>query len=340
MSEPLVSIVTPVYNTDKYLAECIESVLAQTYKHWEYLIVNNRSTDKSLEIAESCARKEPRIRIHTNEEFLSLMKNWNHAMRLIPPESRYCKVVHADDWLFPDCIARMVEVAETFPSVGIVGAYRLEEDRVSLDGLPAKQSFFDGREICRGQLMGRPYLFGSPTSLLIRSGIIRERSPFYDESTLEADKEACYEILKERDFGFVHQVLTFTRRHNESITAGAQRVKVPRKIPALKKFGPFFLSETEFQQAKEREFNKYYTLLAKGLWELRGKEFLRHHKEAFRRMGESVRWMKLSKELALQMLDLRSTFRSVKQGIIARRSGISKRQGDITSIPDLKDPAD
>jgi glycosyltransferase involved in cell wall biosynthesis len=82
MSEPLVSIVTPVYNTDKYLAECIESVLAQTYKNWDYLIVNNRSTDKSLEIAESYARKEPRIRIHTMSEFLSLMKNWNHAMRL------------------------------------------------------------------------------------------------------------------------------------------------------------------------------------------------------------------------------------------------------------------
>jgi glycosyltransferase involved in cell wall biosynthesis len=321
MSEPLVSIVTPVYNTEKYLAECIESVLAQTYRNWDYLIVNNRSTDRTLEIAESYARKEPRIRIHDNSDFLSLMKNWNHAMLLVHPQSKYCKVVHADDWLFPECVARMVEVAENFPSVGIVGAYRLEEDRISLEGLPAKQNFFDGRDICRGQLMGQPYLFGSPTSLLVRSDIIRKKNPFYDETTLEADKEACYEILKQYDFGFAHQVLTFTRRHNESITAGAQRVKVPRRIPTLKKFGPFFLSETEFQQAKEHEIKKHYTLLANGLLQLRGKEFLRPHKEAFKRMGESIDWTRLSKEIALQMLDLRTAFRLMRQGFNARRSG-------------------
>jgi glycosyltransferase involved in cell wall biosynthesis len=318
MSEPFVSIVTPVYNTDKYLAECMENVLAQSYRNWEYLIVNNRSTDKSLEIAESYAKKEPRIKIQTNDEFLSMMKNLNHAMRLISPESKYCKVVHADDWLFPECVARMVEVAEAHPSVAIVGSYRLEEDRVTLDGLPAKVNCFDGREICRGQLLGHPYLFGSPTSLLLRSDVIRNRDPFYDETSLQSDKGACYEILKEHDFGFVHQVLTFTRRHNESMTAVSQRINAQRKIPSLKKYGPYFLTGSEFQQAKEHALNGYYTLLARGFWELRGREFFRHHKETFRQMGETMSWVKLCKEAALQMLDLRNTARLIRRGIVSR----------------------
>ena len=45
--QPLVSVITPFYNTGQYIGECIESVLAQTYSHWEYILVNNQSTDSS-----------------------------------------------------------------------------------------------------------------------------------------------------------------------------------------------------------------------------------------------------------------------------------------------------
>src|SRR5438093_2584566 len=124
-SQPLVSVVTPVYNGKKYLTECIESVLAQTYQNWEYIIVNNCSTDRSLEIAQSYAEKDARIRINNNQEFVGREANENIAFRQISPDSKYCKMVHADDWLFPECIARMVAVAETNPTVGIIGAYGL-----------------------------------------------------------------------------------------------------------------------------------------------------------------------------------------------------------------------
>ena len=107
-SKPFVSVVTPVFNTEKYLAECIESVIGQTYDNLEYVIVNNLSTDRSLEIAEHYAERDSRIRIYSNARFLNQMQNWNHSMRQISPESKYCKVVHADDWLFPECIARIV----------------------------------------------------------------------------------------------------------------------------------------------------------------------------------------------------------------------------------------
>jgi glycosyltransferase involved in cell wall biosynthesis len=133
---PLVSIVTPVYNGETCLAECIESVCAQTYPNWEYVIVDNRSTDRSREIAENHAGKDPRIRIHVNETFLPLMQNWNHALRQISESSKYCKVVLADDRLFTECVSSMVKVAEDNPRAGIVGSYRLEENQVNLDGIP------------------------------------------------------------------------------------------------------------------------------------------------------------------------------------------------------------
>src|SRR5262245_30780381 len=134
MSLPLVSVLTPVYNGEKYLAECIESVLAQSYQNWDYVIVNNCSTDRTVEIAQTYARKDPRIRIHQNGRLVSRSENHNIALRQISDESKYCKFVHADDWLFPECLDRMVELAETNPAVGIVGAYGLDGLRVRWDG--------------------------------------------------------------------------------------------------------------------------------------------------------------------------------------------------------------
>src|SRR3989442_1303003 len=94
----LVSVVTPVYNGENYLRECIESVLAQTYTHWDFTIVNNCSTDRTLDIAQEYAVKDPRIRIHNNETLVRQIANYNIAFRQISPESKYCKVVAADDW--------------------------------------------------------------------------------------------------------------------------------------------------------------------------------------------------------------------------------------------------
>src|SRR5262245_29002790 len=116
-SPPLVSVVTPVYNGADFLAECVESVLAQTYTNFEYIIVNNRSTDRTLEIALGYARKDSRIRVHDAETFVGVIENHNRALRLISPDSRYCKVVAADDWLFPECLTKMIALAETSPSV-------------------------------------------------------------------------------------------------------------------------------------------------------------------------------------------------------------------------------
>jgi len=62
-STPLVSIITPFYNTERYLAECIESVLAQTYRNWEYILVNNQSTDISRSIAEHYVAIDARLRL-------------------------------------------------------------------------------------------------------------------------------------------------------------------------------------------------------------------------------------------------------------------------------------
>src|SRR6266850_1561334 len=144
-----------MYNGAEYLSECIESILAQTYQNWDYTIVDNCSTDASLKIARHYASKDSRIRVHENQQFLRVIPNHNAALRQISPASKYCKVVFADDWIFPECLEKMLALAEEHPSAGLVGAYCLEGRQVICTGLPYSSSLVGGREICRQHLLSR-----------------------------------------------------------------------------------------------------------------------------------------------------------------------------------------
>ena len=309
--QPLISVVTPVYNGGKYLSQCIESVLAQTYRNWEYIIVDNCSSDDTLEIAQSFASKNPRIQIHKNQKFVGMAENHNIGLRLISPQSKYCKIVHADDWLFPECLVQMARVAETNPSVGIVGAYGLDGSHVMFTGLPYPSTVVPGHEVCRRTLMGGFYVFGSPTSYLIRSKCIRQREEFYNQNPQHAwfmDHEVCYDVLKDRNYGFVHQILTFTRIHDESNTTVKSRSGFNRDLPAklnsLTKFGPMYLTKEEYDHRLSQVMGNYYRFLGGNIMRLREKQFRELHRNALMYSGYSLSWFKLAKVFLLRCIRL------------------------------------
>ncbi|MCC6189497.1 MAG: glycosyltransferase family 2 protein [Anaerolineales bacterium] len=315
-SLPLVSVVSPVYNGEKYLAECIESVLAQTYPAFEYLLVNNCSTDNTLAIASRYQATDARLRVSTTPRFLQQFQNWNHALRQVSPQAKYVKVVHADDWIFPECLERMVALAEQYPTAGLVGAYRLEEDRVSLDRLPYPSRCTPGRELARRYLLkdlADP--FGSPTSLLLRADLVREREGFYDETVLHTDTEVCLRLLQRHDFGFVHQVLTFTRRHNESLTALTYRLQTVRvmRLYFLQRYGPAFLTQAEFRQRWAQALEHYYRFLALSVFDGLDREFWDFHRQQLAALGHPLRPARLARAVALELLDFRSITRRLRR---------------------------
>lgn len=283
---PLVSIVTPAYNEEKYLAECIDSVLAQSYPNWDYLIVNNCSSDATLAIAEQYAARDRRIRVASNSTLLPAVANFNFGLRRIRPDSKYAKIVFADDWLFPECLERMVSLAEANPSVGIVGAYGHQGQVVLWAGIPYADKVLPGREICRRRLLGGPYVFGSATSLLFRADLIRSHDPFYNEANVHAaDSEACFELLKTCDFGFVHQVLTFSRVREGSLLQISQELNAAAADTLLEvlAFGPHYLTYEEYSAVQRETISKYYDFLVSCLLQRRGRKVLDFHNEVLRR---------------------------------------------------------
>jgi glycosyltransferase involved in cell wall biosynthesis len=303
---PLVSIVTPFYNTDAYLAQCIESVLAQTYTNWEYILVNNQSTDNSRRIAERYAQRDSRIRIVDTPTLLSQVRNYEGALRHMSVDSRYCKMVQADDWIFPECVACMVEVAERNPTVGIVSSYQLFGEAIRGDGLPYPSVVVSGREICRRQLLFGDFYFGSPTSILIRADIIRATIPFFAEDALHADTEACYRLLSRHDMGFVHQVLSFSRTDNDSITSRAASFNpnAVDKYIIVRKYARQFLNDADYERCLHVASERYGRFLARSIFEFKGAAFWDYHREALRTAGFTFSNIGLPRYLLIELVDM------------------------------------
>ena len=245
---------------------------------------------RTLEIAQSYAERDKRIRIHNNTEFVGCDQNGNIAFRQIYSNSGYCKVVHADDWLFPECVMKMVELAEAHPTVAIVGAYPLRGADVSWDGLPYSSTVISGRDICRWTLLGRPYVFGNPTSILLRSDLVRASESFYDESNSHRDSEACFHILRGWDFGFVHQVLTYNRIREGSERSFSTRYNtyLPNNIDRPLKFGPAVLSQDELNARLKDHLAMYYQYLADSVFALKEKDFWTYHRAKMESAGHPL----------------------------------------------------
>jgi glycosyltransferase involved in cell wall biosynthesis len=287
---PLVSVVSPFYNTDAYLAECIESVLAQTYPRFEYVLLDNASTDRSAEIAERYAARDPRIRLLHNERTLPQLQNYNRALRHISPTSRWVKMVQADDAIFPRCLEEMVAVGEANPTVGVVSSYRMVGQGIGPLGLPRTKTVLSGREAIRLNLIDDLFLFGSQTTVMMRADLVRARPSFYPEESFFADSDVIYELLVQHDFAFVHQLLSFSRLDEESIGAKVKsyRPLLLDRLIRLKSFGPAHLSSEEYVRHLGEHRRVYARFMAEAWLRRREPEFWEFHRKGLARIGEDV----------------------------------------------------
>jgi len=317
--KPFVSVLTPVYNGEAYIAECIESVLAQTYRNFEYIIVNNCSKDRTLEIALSYAKKDNRIRVHDNKEFVAVIDNHNIAFRLMSGSAKYCKVVSGDDYILPECLAKMVEFAESNPGVGIVGSYQLSGDSVRWQGFQYPKNVFTGREICRRIFLGndKTFGFGSPTSLMYRADLVRSSKAFYPNPSPHSDSSACFEHLQRSSFGFVYQVLSFERMHEATQTSKSKQIEryISAYLSDLIQYGPNYLDQEELQRELRKNLKAYHRFLAVDYFVgFRGRAYWEYHRSRLAELGYPLSRLTLFKAGALAILeDAMSPFQAIRK---------------------------
>lgn len=117
MNQPMVSVLMTAYNREKYIGEAIESVLASTYKNWELIIVDDRSTDNTVTIANEYVLKDARIRVYLNDVNLGDYPNRNKAISYAKGE--FIMFVDSDDKIYPNGVADCVTAMLKFPSASL-----------------------------------------------------------------------------------------------------------------------------------------------------------------------------------------------------------------------------
>lgn len=116
MGKPLVSVLMTSYNRERYIGAAIESVLASTYPAFELIIVDDGSKDRTVEIAQSYAAKDGRVKVYRNEKNLGDYPNRNKAAS--HAAGKYLKYVDADDYIYPWGLELLVNMMEQFPQAG------------------------------------------------------------------------------------------------------------------------------------------------------------------------------------------------------------------------------
>ena len=312
-----VSVVTPVYNGERFLAEALQSVLDQTYQNWELVLLDNNSSDATAQIAQSFCERDSRIKIFTNDATVSVIDNHNLVVQHMSPDADLCKVLHADDTLEPQALERMVALADAHPTVGVIGAWSEWGGRIMSRIEPDGQACFSGEDIARRTLMGEIYPFLSPSSLLIRNSVLAARPQFYQSNWLHADVDAMYSMLKNTDFGLVHETLVHVRRHDESVTnstAKPMNTLLASNLELLAHHGPIFLKPDELAQRFDTQLDRYYTVLGRCLVEGRSAEFWAFHRRALAAAGFPLSRLRLSGVvLADLILRPRRFFRALRK---------------------------
>lgn len=286
-NKPLVSVVMPVYNGERSLERAVRSVLAQTYDRFECVILDNCSTDATPNIIEKLTDEDSRIRPHRNPETYPVMKNHNAVVELASRHAGYCQILQADDALAPAYLAAKVAVGEAHPDVDVIGCYSRWRGGLIPRHMPDGQRF-SGREIARLTLLGEIYPFISPSAVLFRARAVFRRHPFYNEADVHGDVQACYEILEHGDFGFVHDTLAEIGSSERSVSSTVYRPLnrlIAAHLSLLVDYGPRFLEEREYSQRLASRLDDYYEFLARAVFERRGAEFWRFHRNALSSHG-------------------------------------------------------
>jgi len=208
----------PVYNGQRFLEEAIESVLAQTYQHFELLIADDASTDDSVQIAQRYAQRDSRIMLWRNPTNKGLFANYNECFArasgpLIKPFAQ-------DDVWHEEIVQRLAAVFTEHPSVSLAAVKRLwltdSGEETPLDFEVSDTGVMNGSLCAKTCLLKRANLVGEPSAVMFPRQLA---AGGFDTMYYHlGDLDLWLRLLQYGDYFYVHDPLCFFRRHEGGAT--------------------------------------------------------------------------------------------------------------------------
>lgn len=173
----LISVIVPVYNAERYLGECIDSIIAQSYENWELILIDDGSTDNSKDILADYARRDDRIRVyHNDNNGVSYTRNFGIEVS----RGEYLCFIDADDKILSDYLSTLFDkISKNAIDIAFCGCRLLYGNRSVEKTSRIKEGVYrfeelSDRAIDDGTLSG--ILFGAVWGALYRSSLIKENN--------------------------------------------------------------------------------------------------------------------------------------------------------------------
>jgi len=171
MTLPVISVLMPVYNAEKFLKEAIESILRQTFTSFEFIIINDGSTDSSLEIIEEFAKRDSRIK-YINRKNKGLIESLNEGIEI--SQGKYIARMDSDDVSFPKRLEVQYEFLEQNSEYVVVGSrvILIDEDG---DELCPMVNLFSNKDIDSAHInnLTNGAVIVHPTAMIRRSSLVK-----------------------------------------------------------------------------------------------------------------------------------------------------------------------
>jgi glycosyltransferase involved in cell wall biosynthesis len=228
--KPIVSVCVPTYNGLQFLQECLDSIISQTFSDFELLIVDDRSDDRTLKIAEEYADRDSRIVIVRNPENLGLVGNWNRCIELAKGE--WIKFVFQDDIIEPTCLEKLFAATQFGKPIVYcrrdfifeLGTHENTKEYY-LNHLSIQNPFADTVEISAQQYaevaiqnIGVNFV-GEPTSVMIHRSAFNQFGTFNPHLIMICDFEFCTRVAIHTGIVQVPEVLAHFRVHGTASSA-------------------------------------------------------------------------------------------------------------------------
>lgn len=235
----IVSIIVPVYNGEKYLARCIESLISQTYKDIEIIVIDDGSKDDSYKIAQGYAEKDQRIILLTKENSgVSDARN----IGLDKAKGEYIVFTDCDDYADNEYVEHLVSLISQGADMGICGWKKESEEGKIKQICETVNGTYNSDETL-SYLVSLNYIQGYPFGKILRTDIIRKNGLIEDNSiSLFEDlvfnceyAKRCEKVIINTNYCDYHYVLHDNSSRNSSILAGKFNVKWISEITALEK---------------------------------------------------------------------------------------------------------
>ena len=228
IDNPLVSVVMPVYNAENYLHESIESVIKQTYENFEFIIVNDCSTDNSLQIIKKYQKKDKRI-IVKNQKNKGYIAALNDGIKL--SRGKYLAIMHADDISLPSRLEVQVNFMEKNSKIGVCGTWVEVFGEINKNYL---LKFPINDELLKIRLLFT-VPFANPSSMMRRDLIVQYNLQYNKKYYAVEDYKFWLDISKYTKFASIPKVLLKYRFLKTSISKIANKDREKRYI-SIKRF--------------------------------------------------------------------------------------------------------